>query len=105
MSVEPLNEVAAERAERWLLVDLAQADGAVDAEAVVAAVHGHVQLSFQADAAVVVVVRLKACDAGRARVVVARQPLTHIAPSPVLTCVVNTSDLMQQPCSDLQSPS
>ncbi len=61
--VEALDEVAAEGAQRRLLVDLAEADRAVDAQAVLAAVDRDVQLGFQADAAVLVVaqLRLKPC--------------------------------------------
>jgi hypothetical protein len=54
-----LDEVAAEGAERRLLVHLAQPDGAVDAEAVRAARHAHVRLGFQADAAVLVIAQLR----------------------------------------------
>ena len=81
--VEALDEVAAEGAERRLLVDLAQADGAVDAQPVAAPVEGHIQLSFQADAAVVVLpgqFRLEAGDRRRPRVVPPR-PLARL-PTP-----------------------
>ncbi len=55
-------------------------DGAVDAELVLAAANGHIQLIFQADPAVIVVAEwvLEAGNAGRARHVSAHQALTGI---------------------------
>ena len=91
--VEALDEVAAEGAQRRLLVDFAQADGAVDAEPVAAAVDGHVQLSFQADAAVVFLpgqFRLKAGDRGRARVVPHRS-LTCLATPAAPACTTTAT--------------
>ncbi len=86
--VEAIDEVAAEGAERRLLVDLAEADGAVDAQLVAAAVDGHVQLSLQADAAVIIVprqLRLKAGDGGR----------SHVLPQHPLACIAAAAPVQE----------
>lgn len=65
--MEAADQVAAEGAEGRLLAELAQLEGAVGAQPVIAAVDGDVRRQIEADAAVVVLVVLAVFEAGNRR--------------------------------------
>lgn len=103
LDMEAANQVAAEGAERRLLADLAQLEGTVGAQPVVASVDGDVRWHVEANAAVVVLVVLPVLEsryrrllpeAGRARLRLCQTaPPTpaHRAVQPSPSCGTSTA--------------